>query len=55
MFNKDAISKLTRLYHEKKFEAIYVTNTIYREEYPEFVQIIDVAPIFADAIKNVFM
>ncbi len=55
MFNKDAISKLTRLYHEKKFEAIYVTNTIYREEYPEFVQIIDVAPIFADAIKNIFM
>ncbi|MEI8008603.1 MAG: hypothetical protein WCI00_04250 [bacterium] len=55
MFNRDAISKLTTLYKDKKFETIYVTNTIYRENYPEFVKIIDVAPIFADAIKKIFI
>ncbi|MEI6672592.1 MAG: hypothetical protein WCL02_04560 [bacterium] len=55
MFNKDAIAKLTQLYNEKKFEHIYITNTIYRENYPDFVKIIDVAPIFANTIKNIFM
>lgn len=55
MFNKDSVAKLTKLYDEGKFENIYITNTIYREIYPPFVKIIDVAPIFADAIKNIFM
>lgn len=55
MFNKDAINKLSKLYHEHKFENIYITNTVHRETYPEFVKVIDAAPIFADAIKNIFM
>ncbi|MFA6255607.1 MAG: ribose-phosphate diphosphokinase [Candidatus Absconditabacterales bacterium] len=55
MSNKDSVAKLTKLYDEGKFENIYITNTIYREIYPPFVKIIDVAPIFADAIKNIFM
>ena len=55
MFNGDAISKLTALHKEEKFETIYVTNTIYREIYPKFVKIIDVAPIFADTIKKIFI
>jgi phosphoribosylpyrophosphate synthetase len=55
MFNKDAITKLIKLHDEGKFEYIYVTNTVCREHYPAFVKVIDVAPIFADTIKKIFM
>jgi phosphoribosylpyrophosphate synthetase len=55
MFNDDAIDKLTKLHQKNKFENIYITNTVCRETYPSFVKIIDVAPIFADAIKKIFM
>jgi len=55
LFNNDAVAKLTKLHDEKKFENIYITNTVCRETYPKFVKIIDVAPIFANAIKQIFM
>lgn len=55
MFNKDAVDRLSKLHDEKKFENIYITNTVCREKYPEFVKVIDVAPIFADTIKKIFM
>ncbi len=55
LFNKDSSKKLEILHNQWKFEKIFVTNTVFRKEYPSFVEIIDSAPIFAETIKNIFM
>ena len=61
MFNTDkdgieAIAKLQALYDQKKFGKIYITNTIYRDKefYPDWVEIIDAAPNFADPIWSIY-
>lgn len=56
MFNNDAIAKLQALHDQKKFGKIYVTNTIYRDKefYPDWVEVIDAAPNFADPIRSIY-
>ena len=51
-FNKEAIEKLQELKTKHMFGKIYVTNSVYRdiEFYPEWVEVVDCAPNFADPI-----
>jgi ribose-phosphate pyrophosphokinase len=53
-FNDNAIEKLTKIHDEWMFENIYVTNTVYRENLPDFVKVVDASNIFANTITSIF-
>lgn len=55
MFNGDAKAKLQNLYDEKKLEAIYITDSVYREDLPEFVKVLDTSSIFARQIARKYL
>lgn len=54
LFNGEATEKLTALHKEGLLSTIYITNSVYRENYPDFVQVIDVAPNYAEVIEAIF-
>lgn len=54
MFNKNAIEELNKLYNQKWFDNIYITNAIYREWLPVFVKTIDSAKLWGNTILSIF-
>ena len=54
LFNGSALEKMTHLHQEWLIDGIYITNSVYRENYPDFVHVVDAAPNYAEVIEAAF-
>lgn len=54
LFNGKAIEKLIQLRKEWLINKIYITNGVYREYYPDFIEVFDAAPNYAEVIEAAF-
>lgn len=52
LFNDKALERLQRLYDTGKIEKVYITNSVYRSNLPDFIEIIDTSKIFARQIAR---
>ena len=54
LLNGTAIEKLTKYHKEWKLNKIFVTNSTYRENLPDFIEVIDTSDEFATTIASIY-
>ncbi len=59
LFNGDSLEKLSQSYEQGKFKKLYITNSVYQEQFdklgqkPDWIEIIDLSVILAHTISSI--
>jgi len=54
MCNGPAFERLQFLHDASVFEKLYITNSVYHSSLPDFVEVIDIAPLLANTILSIY-
>jgi phosphoribosylpyrophosphate synthetase len=54
MCNGPAFERLQEVHDAGAFEKLYITNSVYHHTLPDFVEVIDIAPLLANTILSIY-